>query len=102
MSVNRIHKDKNFTVLSNAAIRDKTLSFRARGVLAFALSHSDGFEATATWLTAASDKDGREAVRTALRELEKAGYRRKRTYQNPSGQWITEIDWYESPRTGNP
>lgn len=100
MSVNRIHrKERNFTQIDNEVIRDKRLSYKARGVLMFALSHSDGFEATETWLIDSSDRDGREAVRSALKELEAKGYRVKRTFQTEKGHWKTEIDWYEQPRT---
>ncbi len=100
MSINRIHrKQRNFTQIDNDVLRDRRLSYKARGILAFALSHDDGYEATETWLVSASDKDGREAVRSALRELESLGYRRKRKFQKPNGQWDTEVDWFEEPRT---
>jgi hypothetical protein len=100
VSIQRIHRKKrDFLQVDNAVVRDKRLSYKARGILLFALSHSDGYEATETWLIAASGSDGREAVRSGIKELEALGYRQKRKFQKPNGQWVTEIDWFEEPRT---
>lgn len=64
----------NFTILSNAWLRDKRLSWRARGVLAWLASHSQSFKVSEARIVAASDLDGRHTVRQALSELEELGY----------------------------
>lgn len=64
----------NFTMLSNEWIRDLTLSFKARGVLAWLSSHKVGFRVSLDRIAAASAHDGVAAVRSAVDELEKAGY----------------------------
>ena len=38
MTVVRVEKTRDFTVMSNAHLRDRTLSFKAKGVLSFLLS----------------------------------------------------------------
>lgn len=64
----------NFTMLSNDWVRDKRLSWKARGLLVWLSSHAVGFQVSLDRITKASEKDGKEAVRTAIRELEAAGY----------------------------
>jgi len=73
----------HFTQIFNAALRDKRLSWRARGVLAGLLTHSDGFGITIEQLAKGGTHgpqaglklgEGRDAIRSALGELETFGY----------------------------
>lgn len=63
----------HFTMIANAAARDRRLSRRARGLLLEILSHRDGFGISEASLIAGGP-EGRDAIRTALRELERYGY----------------------------
>lgn len=105
MSINRIHKTRDFSVIDNAALRDKRLSYRARGILAMVLSHTDGFidgyHSSSLWI-AANGIEGRDAVRKALAELEQHGYRRVNKYKDAFGRFVTEVHWSESPGDGIP
>lgn len=65
--------DGRFTVLSNAALRDERLSYRARGILAAALSHADGFDLTRRWIDT-HGTEGRDAITSAIGELRRLGY----------------------------
>lgn len=65
-----------FAMISNAFLRDPRLSFHARGVGAWMLSHASGWECT-TEGVAREAGVGRDQVRRALRELEAAGYLRR-------------------------
>lgn len=64
---------RDFTMVHNAALRDRRLTRRARGLLVEVLSHRAGFGISEASLVAAGP-EGRDAVRKALRELEEHGY----------------------------
>jgi hypothetical protein len=66
----------NFTIISNAWLRDSTLSWAARGLLAWMASHTDGFEITEDVIVE-SGPTGRDGVRTMIYTLEEAGYLRR-------------------------
>lgn len=96
MGVQKIQQ-AGFAQVANGALRDKRLSFKARGILAFALSHSDGYEATETWLIAASERDGRDSIRTALQELARYGYRKSTKTRAADGKVRTVVEWFQYP-----
>lgn len=83
--------------LPRAALRDKSLSYRARGILARLLTNADGFSMTAHDL-AAEGCEGRAAVLNALKELRAAGYVRTIRKQKERGRWSTETFVYETPQ----
>jgi len=90
----------NFTILSNAVINDERLSFRARGVLIWLLSKPDDWRTRSDSIAGHSPKEGRDAIRSALRELAELGYLIREKIQNERGQWITIQTIYEDPVTG--
>lgn len=87
-----------YLIIANSTIRDIRLTFRARGVLAFVLSWPDGHRMTSSDI-AQWGVEGREAVRTAFRELETAGYLTIVKKQYASGRWATTITVYDTPTT---
>lgn len=62
-----------YTVVDNLWLRDRRLSYKAKGILAAIASHAAGYRLSTTQLIDES-ADGRDAVRTGLAELEKFGY----------------------------
>ena len=70
----RVEHSKDYTVISNLAIRDVRLSLRARGLHHLLLSYPNGWKINIDHLTGESQIEGREAIATALGELEKLGY----------------------------
>jgi hypothetical protein len=89
---------KNFTVLPNSTLRDERLSFRARGVHAYLLSPDDGWE-TSSEEIARHGCEGRDAIRTALTELEAAGYiERVKVQDLVTGLWSTVVTVHERPQ----
>lgn len=89
-----------FVMVRNSTARDSRLSFRARGLLTFILSQPDDWTCESDEL-AEHGTEGRDAVRTALKELETAGYLTRRKYQDDRGHWRTESTVNELPTTGN-
>lgn len=63
----------NFTIIANNWVRDRRLSWKARGILAWLASHAVGFKVSEKAIIAAAP-DGRDAVRAGIRELETFGY----------------------------
>jgi hypothetical protein len=80
--------DGHFTILGNEVLRDTELSLKARGLLAMLLSFPPGWR-TSSERIAATGPDGRDAIRTALRELEQRGYVVRRKVQDELGRWQT-------------
>ena len=106
MAVIRVHKTKNYTVMANYHLRDKRLSFKAKGIMSFMLSLPDEWDYSVNGLSVFAT-DGRDGVREALRELEKTGYL-KMGQSRSSGKFgkneyiITEKPFTENPLTAKP
>ncbi|MDY2686124.1 MAG: DnaD domain protein [Selenomonadaceae bacterium] len=80
----RIEKTKNYTVMANYHLRDKRLSFKAKGLMSFMLSLPDNWVYSIKGLSYFAT-DGKDAVRGALKELEKAGYLQMKRERNENG-----------------
>lgn len=77
------------------AMRDPRISYRAKGVLAYALLTSPWPESVnLEVLHAASDRDGRTAIQTALHELRSAGYR---IVHRPGNKQGASVEWTLDP-----
>ena len=73
MAVFRVERNQNYTVMSNYHLRDKSLSLKAKGLLSQILSLPEDWDYTLTGL-ARINAEGRDAIRGAIVELERAGY----------------------------
>ena len=73
MSVFRVEKTRGYTVMSNHHLRNHTLSLKAKGLLSQMLSLPDDWDYTLQGL-AQINKESIDAIREAVRELERAGY----------------------------
>ena len=92
----RVLPHASFTVVRNTAARDQALTFRARGLLVWMLSHESGRLITAAAMINAWP-DGRDSVRAALRELEQADYIRRIRYRGAQGLWHHEMSVTDMP-----
>ncbi|MFC9786397.1 replication protein [Rhodococcus sp. NPDC127528] len=88
-----------FTILSNAVLNDARLSFRARGVLMWLLSKPADWRTRSEAIADQSPTEGRDAIRTAMRELEGLGYLVREKVQDDRGRWHTLQTIYEEPVT---
>lgn len=73
MATIRVHKTKNYTVMSNTHLRDKNLSLKAKGLLSVMLSLPDNWDYSIAGLVAIS-KENETAVKSALSELKDNNY----------------------------
>ena len=84
MAVFRVERTSNYTVTSNYHLRDKTISFKAKGLLSLMLSLPEDWDYTLAGLTRIS-LEGKDAIRAAVVELEKAGYVTRSRVRNEKG-----------------
>lgn len=73
-----------FTQVANALFRDSQLSFKAKGIFGYVSTHTNGWQVTIADLVRLGP-DGREAVRTGLKELEAHGYLIRERLRRPDG-----------------
>lgn len=73
MSVFRVEKTKDFTIMSNHHFKNKNLSLKVKGLLSLMLSLPEDWDYTIRGL-ASICKDGVDSISTALKELEAEGY----------------------------
>ena len=97
MPVIRAKQTKNFTQISNSALRKKELSLKARGLLAYMLSFSDEWDFSVSHIVRESG-EREKSVRAALSELEAAGYVRHSPIRSEEGKFVTvRYDVFETP-----
>ena len=116
MSVFRVVKAKGYTVMSNHHLRNHTLSLKAKGLLSQMLSLPEDWDYTLQGL-AQINKESIDAIREAVRELERAGYiKRSRErdergclrgtvytiYEQPHAEPTPEEPTQEKPALDNP
>ena len=94
MAIRRAKRDSNFTMISNVGLKDNRLSFKAKGLLSYMLTLPDD------WIFYESEivnhaTDGKQSVRTGMKELEKFGYLVKEQKRNSKGKFA-KIDWVVS------
>ena len=99
MSVFRVEKNKGYTVMSNHHLRNHALSLKAKGLLSQMLSLPDDWDYTLQGL-AQINKESIDAIREAVRELERAGYIKRSRERDERGCLRgTVYTIYEQPHT---
>lgn len=102
MSVIRIHKTANYTVMSNYHFKEKKMSLKAKGLLSLMLSLPDDWNYSISGLVTLS-KDGKDGVMSALAELEEFGYLTRSRLTNQKGQFSgVEYNIFEVPQPEKP
>lgn len=93
----RVQKTQDFTIMSNYHFKDKDISLKAKGLLSQMLSLPEDWDYSIQGL-AAINKEGVDAIKSTLKELEKYGYITRRRLRNKLGQ-LSQIEYtvYERP-----
>ena len=84
MAVFRVEKTRDYTVMSNHHLKDRSLSLKSKGLLSMMLSLPDEWNYTTRGL-AAICKEGVDAIGAALKEMESAGYLVRNRLRNDKG-----------------
>ena len=116
MAVFRVEKNHSYTVMANHHLRDERLSLKSKGLLSLILSLPDDWRISIEGMTQFSS-DGKDAIRSAIRELTDAGYiTRAQTHseagtfsgydylvhETPAASPSSGFPTMEKPTTGNP
>jgi hypothetical protein len=108
----RHNRRPKFVPVDSGTVRDTSISFRALGLLTYLLDQKKGWQVRSDQLSKGEGREGRGAIRTALRELAENGYyrlerRRLRTgkcvmgtavSEYPIGQWIRDHEIFSSTK----
>ena len=102
MAVFRIEKTRDYTVMSNHHLKDRTLTLKSKGLLSMMLSLPDEWNYTTRGL-AAICREGVDSIGAALKELETHGYIRRTQLRDEKGK-ITDTEYviYEMPQCEPP
>ena len=102
MPVFRVEKTSSYTVMSNHHLRNPDLTLKAKGLLSLMLSLPENWDYTLKGLSCICRKNV-DAIRTAVWELEKAGYITRRQGRDKKGK-MTAIEYtiYEFPHPPKP
>ena len=101
MSIYRAPRpESNWTQIRNGIIDDHRITFKATAVLIYILSKPDNWRTSTRHLSTVK-KEGIDAVRTAMTELECAGYVQRRRYQDETGKWQYDTLVYDIPQAVN-
>lgn len=94
MAVFRVERTGDYTVMSNFHLKDKRLSLKAKGLLSQMLSLPDDWDYTLSGLCFIN-RESKDAIRSAINELERAGYirRRQTIVENPKPHGKSYNKW---------
>ena len=102
MAVFRVEKNKGYTVMSNHHLRNKALSLKAKGLLSQMLSLPEDWDYTLKGLSLIN-RESIDAIRTAVWELERAGYIRREQGRDAKGKMADMVyTIYEQPMLDKP
>ena len=97
MPVFRVERNKGYTVMSNYHLRDKSLSLKAKGLLSQILSLPEDWDYTLSGLCYIN-RERKDAIRSAVNELERAGYIERHQTTDESGKFSSnEYIIHEQP-----
>ena len=98
MAVFRVERNTGYTVMSNHHLRNKELSLKAKGLLSQMLSLPEDWDYTLSGLSYIN-REKIDAIREAVRELERAGYIKRSRERDSKGR-LRGADYviYEQPQ----
>jgi len=102
MAIFRIEKTRDYTIMSNHHLRNKTLSLKAKGLLSQMLSLPGDWNYTLKGLSQIN-RESVDAIRSAIQELEKEGYIFREQQRDDRGSFASNVYVvYEQPQEKPP
>ena len=98
MTIFRVEKTKDYTVMANDHLKNKDLSLKAKGLLSVILSLPDNWNYSINGLVAIS-KESRDGINATLQELEKYKYVVRTQIRDGNGKFQTLYSVYETRQT---
>lgn len=103
------NEESEYVNIPNETVRDSRLSFKASGLLAYLLSLPENWKVNVEHLASESDKDGRDSVSSAIKELVSIRYVVKERLRDEATKSFSGFNYYvykkpqtEKPETANP
>lgn len=85
MAIVRVEKVENYSVINNYFLNDPSISFKAKGLLAYLLSKPNDWQIYIEHLKKTST-DGKDSIASIIKELINANYISRDTMRNEKGQ----------------
>jgi hypothetical protein len=95
--MSKFYSKERYGTVPNDVLNNPDVSLKAKGLFAFIQSKPDGWKFSVERI-ALQTKDGIESIRTAMKELEEAGYLKRTPLKNEEGKW----DGYNYVLSANP
>lgn len=97
------NKENPYVMVNKSFVNDESISWKAKGVLLYLLSKSDDWRIYETDIIKHAT-DGRDSVRSAIRELIKAGYIKREKVRDDKGRIVGSnyVVFEVPPRDGFP
>lgn len=97
----RVQKTRDYTIMSNAHLKDRKLSLKAKGLLSVMLSLPDEWDYSIDGLVAIS-MENETAIKSALKELKEHGYLVVTKARTDKGTYDYIYDVFERPGIEKP
>lgn len=97
-------EEDNFVIISHQIIRNRQLSWAAKGLLSYLLSHTKAWKIKVKQLSSFYEGDrpngnGRDAILQLIKELQKNRYIVYKKSHDKSGRWVHQYYLFKTPRT---
>lgn len=92
----RIKIHRSFGAVPNDLLNNPEISFKAKGLYAYLNSKPSDWDFSIESI-ARQNKEGMDAIRSAIHELEQSGYLVRQRYHNEKGHWEIDYILYDCP-----
>ncbi len=81
-------EETGFSIIKNKLLKDERLSWKARGIMSYLISHDKSWKFYKSEILKHSDKDGKESFNSGIKELKEFGYLEINKLKDEKGQYF--------------